>query len=904
MLRASVTFAVVLSFMILMLPAHGSQPLHAQQAPGGPSAGSGQAGGRGGAQQPAAGGRVQSIDERTAGLQKIDGYFPLYWDERTGSLFIEIPRFDSDFLFNTGLAAGLGSNDIGLDRGAGGGARIVSFQRVGPRVLMVQPNMSFRSSSANPLERKSVEDSFAKSVLWGFTVAAENNGRVLVDATDFLLRDVTGAANSLRPGTYRLDRTRSAFYLARTKAFPKNSEIEMTLTFVNDAAGGRGGVNAAGPQQGPGPIPENGGGRAGGGGGGRGGGLFSGSVASVTPTADAVTLREHVSLVELPDNNYKPRYDDPRAGYGGLSFVDYSVPIGEPMQMRYIRRHRLEKKDPNAAVSEAVKPIQYWVDSGAPEDVKKALVEGASWWSQAFEAAGFRNAFKVDVLPDGADPMDIRYNMINWVHRSTRGWSSGGSVSDPRTGEIIKATVTLGSLRDRQDYLIFEGLTSPYTTGNEKPDILYQTALKRIRQLSAHEVGHTLGLGHNYYDSDKGWISVMDYPHPLEKLNADGSIDLSDAYPQHIGDWDKVTINYGYRQFAPGTDEKTALPKILDDAWAQDLRYMTNQDTGSNPKVDQWSNGADQADELYRMMKVRRAALNRIGEHTIRAGAPTATIEEPLVPIFMYHRYAVESAASMVAGQDYIYGMRGDQRTPTKGVGVDDQRKALDALAVTLRPSELTVPKPVLDLIAPRPPGWGMHRELFPRTTGDTFDPLSPATVAADVTIGFLLQLDRASRMVAQHAVNPAMPGLEDVIDRLTAATFDAPTASPYEAAVRRAEERVLVDRLMWLASSSPNGQVRAIASLKLSRLATRMKAAVSKTEADIAQRMLLAADIKRFIERPIDLTRPFPHTAPDAPPGAPIGDPGQDWLARSPDWGGSRTSGWNWDYWEKLPPM
>ena len=901
MLRASVTFAVVLSFMILLLPAHGSQPLHAQQPPGDPSAGSGQAGGRGGAQQPAAGGRVQSIDERTAGLQKIDGYFPLYWDERTGSLFIEIPRFDSDFLFNTGLAAGLGSNDIGLDRGAGGGARIVSFQRVGPRVLMVQPNMSFRSSSANPLERKSVEDSFAKSVLWGFTVAAETNGHVLVDATDFQLRDVTGAANSLRPGTYRLDRTRSAFYMARTKAFPKNTEVEMTLTFVNDAAGGRGG-GAGGPTQGPGPIPENGGGRAGGGGGGRGGGLFSGSVASVTPTAEAVTMREHVSLVELPDNNYKPRYDDPRGGYGGLTFVDYSVPIGEPMQMRYIRRHRLEKRDPNAAVSEAVKPIQYWVDSGAPEDVKKALVEGASWWSQAFEAAGFRNAFKVDVLPDGADPMDIRYNMINWVHRSTRGWSSGGSVSDPRTGEIIKATVTLGSLRDRQDYLIFEGLTSPYTTGNEKPDILYQTALKRIRQLSAHEVGHTLGLGHNYYDSDKGWISVMDYPHPLETLNADGSIDLSDAYPQHIGDWDKVTINYGYRQFAPGTDDKTALTKILDEAWAQDLRYMTNQDTDSNPKVDQWSNGADQADELYRLMKVRRAALNRIGEHTIRAGAPTATIEEPLVPIFMYHRYAVESAASMVAGQDYIYGMRGDKRMPTKGVGVDDQRKALDALAVTLRPSELTVPKPVLDLIAPRPPGWGMHRELFPRTTGDTFDPLSPATVAADVTIGFLLQLDRASRMVAQHAVNPAMPGLEDVIDRLTAATFDAPTASPYEAAVRRAEERVLVDRLMWLASSSPNGQVRAIASLKLSRLATRMKAAVSKTEADTAQRMLLAADIKRFIERPIDLTRPFPHTAPDAPPGAPIGDPGQDWLARPPDWGGSRT--WNWDYWEEFPPM
>src|SRR5262245_20155495 len=634
-----------------------------------PAAARGRGGGGG-----QAGGPVPSIEDRTAGMQKMDGYFPIYWDERSGSLFLEIPRFDTEFLFNTGLAAGLGSNDIGLDRGAGGGARLVVFQRVGPRVMLVQPNQSFRSSSSNPLERKSVEDSFAKSVIWGFTVAAESSGRVLVDASDFLLRDITGAGNALRPGNYRVDRTRSAFYLARTKAFPKNTEVEMTLTFVNEGAGGRGG-GGGGPAQGPPPI--EGGGRAGGGGGGggRGGGLFSGSVASVSPTAEAVTMREHASFVELPDNNYKPRYDDPRAGYGGLNFVDYSVPIGDPMVMRFIRRHRLEKKDPNAPMSEPVKPIQYWVDSGAPEDVRKALLEGAGWWNQAFEAAGYRNAFKVDVLPDGADPMDIRYNMINWVHRSTRGWSSGGSVSDPRTGEIIKATVTLGSLRDRQDYMIFEGLLSPYTNGNEKPTVLYETALKRIRQLAAHEVGHTLGLGHNYYDSEKGWISVMDYPHPLEKLNADGTIDLSQAYQARVGDWDKVTINYGYRQFPPGTDEKAALTKILDDAWKEDIRYMTNQDTDSNPKVDQWSNGVDQADELYRLMKVRRAALDKIGEHTIRAGAPLATIEEPLVPIFMYHRYAVESAASMVAGQDYIYGMRGDQRTPTKGVSVDDQRK-------------------------------------------------------------------------------------------------------------------------------------------------------------------------------------------------------------------------------------
>jgi hypothetical protein len=431
--------------------------------------------------------------------------------------------------------------------------------------MLVQGNQSFRSSSKNPLERKSVEDSFAKSILWGFTLAAESNGRLLVDATDFFLRDMTGAANSLRPGNYRVDRTRSAFYLPNTKGFPKNTEIDVTLTFVNEAAGGgRGG--GGGPSQGPPAIGQ--GGSEGAVSGGRGGGLFSGSVGSVTPTPDAVTLREHASLVELPDNNYRPRVEDPRAGYGGLQYVDYSAPIGEPIVQRFIRRHRLQKKDPSAAMSEPIKPIQYWVDSGAPEDVKKALIEGASWWNQAFEAAGFRNAFKVDVLPEGADPMDIRYNMINWVHRSTRGWSTGASISDPRTGEIIKATVTLGSLRDRQDYLIFEGLLAPYKTGTETPAILAETALARIRQLSAHEVGHTLGIGHQYYNSAKGRISVMDYPHPLEKLNADGTIDLSDAYAAGIGEWDKVAIAYGYQHFPSGTDEAAALRKIIEDVLA------------------------------------------------------------------------------------------------------------------------------------------------------------------------------------------------------------------------------------------------------------------------------------------------------------------------------------------------
>ena len=821
-----------------------------------------------------------SIEEKTASMRKIDGFVPLYWDETTGKIWLEIGRWDEDILHTTGLATGLGSNDIGLDRGALAGSRIVRFHRVGPKVLVVQPNLDFRASSANPDEVEAVRDAFAPSTLWGFTVAARTDDRVLVDGTDFLVRDVGNWAMRLRPGTYRLDDSRSAVHLPMTMGFPENTEIEVSLTFVlQPGAAGR-------SVQGPWPSAP-------------GQGSFFEGVRDVAATGEAATLRLHHSFVKLPElGEYTPRRFDPRAGYGAVRWADYSVALGEPMEQRFIRRHRLEKTDPEAALSDPVEPIVYYLDSGTPEPIRTALIEGASWWNEAFEAAGFRDAFRVEILPDGVSSHDIRYNVINWVHRSTRGWSTGGSVTDPRTGEILKGVVTLGSLRWRQDYLIAEGLLAPYETGDESPEGLAQWALARIRQLSAHEVGHTLGLGHNYYDSRQGRISVLDYPHPLVTLDPDGTLDTSEVYDVGIGEWDKVAIAYGYSVFPEGTDEASELQNILDDAWNEDLIYLTNQDVSAHPRADQWSNGTDAGAELDRMMEVRRFALDRFGERNIERGEPLATMEEVLVPLYMHHRYQVDAAASVLGGLDYVYAMRGDGRTPLRRVDGATQREALAALLSTLEPSELAVPAGVLETLPPRPPGYGRTRELFPRYTGPAFDAITPAVVAADHSVSRILQPQRAARLVEQHALDPALPGLDEVVSALASLGEPAPSDTPYLAEIRQAVTRVIAERLMALAAGAPMPQVRAIATHHLAEMRREIVEGEPHPGDRAAFLGLLARDVGRFLARP---GAPYePPETPDAPPGAPIGEPAMHWLGVEA-WRRAGPAGWV-DGWSVAP--
>src|SRR3989475_624327 len=595
--------------------------------------------------------KTATIAEKVAGMQKFPGYFPFYWDAKAGKIWLEIDKWNTEFLYVESLPAGIGSNDIGLDRGQLGSSHIVRFERSGPRVLLIASNYGFRANTDNPDERRAVKDAFAESTLFGFEVAAEDGNRALVDATTFYLRDahqIPGTLQRGQQGNFRLDPTRSALYLANTKNFPQNTEVEATLTFTSEGEPGQ-------------------------------------YVRQVTPMPQAITVREHHSFVELPPTGFKPRVLDPRSGYFGISYMDFATPISEPITKRYIERHRLEKKDPNAAISDPVKPIVYYVDRGAPEPVRSALIEGASWWNQAFEAIGYRNAFRVELMPAGADPMDVRYNVIQWVHRSTRGWSYCNALSDPRTGEIIQGRVSLGSLRDRQDFLIAEGLLAPYEKGkSQTAKIMEQVVLARLRQLAAHEVGHTLGLQHNFAASISSRASVMDYPAPLVRLGADGLPDISDSYARGIGEWDKVTIAYGYQDFPVGIDERAALDKILSDAFKRGLMYLTDQDarpaSASSSVAHLWDNGAHVVDGLANVMAVRAAALRRFGENNIREGAPMATIEDVLVPLYMYHRYQVEAAAKLVGGEDYTFSLRGKGDKNPQIVAPDEQKRALYAV--------------------------------------------------------------------------------------------------------------------------------------------------------------------------------------------------------------------------------
>jgi hypothetical protein len=786
----------------------------------------------------------KSIQQLTEQMQAHPGFFSFYWDETSGSIWLEIDRLEEEFLYVNSLAAGVGSNDIGLDRGQLGGEHVVKFTRSGPKIMLVQINLDFRAVSDNPDERQSVEEAFAQSILWGGKIEAEENGRLLVDITSLLLSDAHGVVSRLaqsQQGNYRLDADRSAIYLPRSKSFPQNTEFEATLTF------------AGSPQ-----------------------GRY---VREVVPSPDAITVRQHHSFIQLPDNQYQMREMDPRSGFFGISYQDYATPISAPLVKRFINRHRLEKKDPAAEKSEAVEPIVYYLDRGAPEPIRSALMEGASWWNQAFEAAGYENAFQVKLLPPDADPMDVRYNLIQWVHRSTRGWSYGSSISDPRTGEILKGHVSLGSLRVRQDFLIAQGLVEAYQEDEAADPRLLEMALARLRQLSAHEVGHTLGLAHNFSASVDERASVMDYPHPYVEYQ-NRSMDFSEAYAVGIGAWDKRAILYGYQDFPAGTEEAQALQEILKETIGMDLHFLSDQDArpqgGADPLAHLWDNGATAAKELERIMEVREAALKNFGEENIGTGRPLAELEEVLVPIYFAHRYQVEAAVKVIGGMHYTYAVRGDGQTPVEIVSANAQEEALEVVLGTLEAEFLAIPTDIMELIPPRAYGYNRGRENFRLHTEFTLDPLAAAEASANHSLGLLLHPARAARLVEFHARDQKLPGLEQVLEGLIEATLrNQGPDDPYLQAIHQTVSKVCLHHLLTLANhpdASP--QVKAMTLLKAKRLEEyfliRRNNAGVKANRELDAHYLYCLDqIRRFNEDPSEWEAP---ASPPLPDGSPIG--------------------------------
>ncbi|TPE46337.1 zinc-dependent metalloprotease [Pontibacter mangrovi] len=781
--------------------------------------------------------KLPGIASKTAGMQQFPGYFTFYYDDAAGKIWLEIDKLNQEFLYVNSLPSGLGSNDIGLDRGQLGGQRVVYFEKIGPKVMLVQPNLDYRAITDNKYEVRAVEESFARSILWGFKAEAADGDKVLVDATDFLLRDahdVTGSIKRMKQGNYKLDASRSALYLPRTKNFPQNTEFEATLTFTGGEDAGR-------------------------------------YVREVAPDVQALTLRQHHSFIQLPDNKYKPRLADPRAGFFGISYFDYATPVDENIEKRFIARHRLQKKDPSAKVSEAVEPIVYYVDNGAPEPIRTALLEGARWWNQAFEAAGYKDAFRVEVLPEGADPMDVRYNIIQWVHRSTRGWSYGASVTDPRTGEIIKGHVSLGSLRVRQDYLIAEGLLAPYEEGKPVDKAMMDMALARIRQLSAHELGHTLGIMHNYAANNNA--SVMDYPHPQVKLDRTGDIDLSKAYDTGIGAWDKVAVTYGYQDFPEGVDEQKALTDILAKGRAEGLQFISDRDArspgGAHPEAHLWDNGTNATDELLNVLRVREKALQNFSENNIKPGEAMSTLEDVLVPVYNYHRYQTEAVAKLIGGLNYTYAVRSDGQLVTEVLDKREQQQALDALLKTISPEVLTLPEHIIQLIPPRAPGLPNSRELFAKRTGLTFDPLAAAEASADFTVSFLLHPERASRLVELGARSNSL-SLQDVTEQLIQNTWKSRREKGLQEQVQLQTEQVVLTHLMALAhNENASYQARAVATAAFNDLKKDIEKKL-RTNKQGSYHAHLTFALER-LNRPVS-EEVQPSKSLDLPPGSPIG--------------------------------
>ena len=775
--------------------------------------------------------------ETTATKKSYPGFFDFSYDEADGRILLQVNRatqIEKAFLYINGLSAGIGSNDIGLDRGQLGNERVVHFTKMGNKLMLVQPNLNYRSTSNNALEQASIEQAFAKSVLFGFPIQATSPSHYTIDLTPFLMQDAHGVSQRLKStkqGSYSIDKSRSAIALARTKNFPQNSEFDVLLTFKGKPQGGL--------------------------------------IRSVTPSANSVSVHQHHSFVQLPEVAFKQRKFDPRSGAIPFSYNDYSTPVNEATRKVFTLRHRLEKKDPNAAVSEAVDPIVYYLDNGTPEPVRSALLEGGKWWNQAFEAAGYKDAFQLKILPDDADPMDVRYNVIQWVHRSTRGWSYGASVVDPRSGEILKGHVSLGSLRIRQDFMIAQALTNqPYAKGDDLDNPMLEMALARIRQLSAHEIGHTLGFTHNFAASVKDRASVMDYPHPTLAIE-EGQISYQNAYAVGIGDWDKVTVKYAYSDFPDGTNETEALNQILEESFQVGHRFIADRDArpigGAHPYAHLWDNGKSPVEEFNHLLAVRQIALNNFSEDQLKTGEPISVLRDRLVPLYFLHRYQLEGVVKLIGGQEYDYGVKGASSLGVKAVASNIQKEALSTLIKSLDQGTLGIPPHIRKMMPPHAFGYGASRESFATQTGLTFDALGAAHTLSDAVIGMILNEQRAARLIQQKVFDEKQLGFKETLSLLVDQSFKQREFDTEAKAIQKVVQGNLLQHMMRLgqATNVPNA-VRAEVHESLFELSTWLKNQPAYPYAHFYRN-----SIENYFEHPTEIQ---PLTSPKIPDGSPIG--------------------------------
>ena len=775
---------------------------------------------------------AQFIEEKKD-LKSYNGYFNFHYSPTEGKIYLEVDQLNKEFLYTHFLASGIGSNDIGLDRGQIGDGVVVKFIKSGNTILLLQPNQKFRAISDNEFEKKSIEEAFATSIIFGFPIKETKNEKHLIDLTPFLLRDAHHVAKRLKnnnQGTYKLDKSRNVLWLENTKAFPKNVEFESLLTFVGDPKGRQ--------------------------------------IVTVAPDANSITIRQHIGFIELPDDNYSPRIFDARSGSFPMSYMDYSTPVWEPIKKQFVYRHRLHKKNPNLKLSEAVEPIVYYLDPGTPEPIRSALLEGASWWNQAFEAIGYKDAFQVKMLPPDADPLDVRYNVIQWVHRSTRGWSYGGSINDPRTGEIIKGHVSLGSLRIRQDFLIAQALMNrPFENDDQNYQPMLELALARIRQLSAHEVGHTLGFAHNFAASTNSRASVMDYPHPKITLKKD-EIDFSEAYATGIGEWDKVTVAYSYSDIPSDQSEKSYLSKLLMEAFSDGLYYISDADArpqgGAHAKAHLWDNGKTATEGLKNVLAVRKKAIENFSIDNIKSGEPLSKLEDVFVPLYFYHRYQTEAAIKSIGGLDYNYAVKGASGIVVQIISKEEQEAALNEIMHTLEVKNLKIPQRILELFPPRALGYERTRESFKSNTNVAFNSLGPVATASNMTLRLLLNAERANRLVEQHALSKSNLSLNEVLSQLIKHTFTVKTKTSYETEIAHTVQySVFQNVLNLIATDHASPQVKSIANETLDTLLTMLKSNKSTFNNQLIRELI---SFRKYPER-------FKiYEVPKIPDGSPIG--------------------------------